>query len=75
MGMLSNMFPEAQFVITGVLGPKSNAHGPDEFMHIGFTKKITACVASVVAAHFRHHMTKTGQEVCLGTRQGLCEGA
>uniref|UniRef100_A0A7S1IK55 Peptidase M20 dimerisation domain-containing protein n=1 Tax=Eutreptiella gymnastica TaxID=73025 RepID=A0A7S1IK55_9EUGL len=53
MGMLGKMFPKAQFVITGVLGPKSNAHGPNEFMDIAFTKKITCCVASIVAAHCR----------------------
>eukprot|EP00667_Euglena_gracilis_P008568 EG_transcript_8671 len=53
MGMLGEMFPQAQFVITGVLGPKSNAHGPNEFLHIPFTKKIVACVASLVAAHYR----------------------
>jgi|EP00670_Eutreptiella_braarudii_P007156 acetylornithine deacetylase/succinyl-diaminopimelate desuccinylase-like protein len=54
MGMLGEMFPSAQFVITGVLGPKSNAHGPNEFMDIAFTKKITCCVANLVNAHFVH---------------------
>jgi acetylornithine deacetylase/succinyl-diaminopimelate desuccinylase-like protein len=44
-------FPEAQFLITGVLGPKSNAHGPNEFLHIPYAKKLTCCVAQVVAAH------------------------
>src|SRR6185503_7684861 len=29
MGMLGEKFPEAQFLITGVLGPQSNAHGPN----------------------------------------------
>lgn len=52
MGMLSDMFPQAQFLITGVLGPKSNAHGPNEFLHIDYVKKLTGCVASVIAAHF-----------------------
>eukprot|EP00668_Euglena_longa_P040312 GGOE01053094.1.p1 GENE.GGOE01053094.1~~GGOE01053094.1.p1 ORF type:complete len:609 (-),score=152.40 GGOE01053094.1:249-2075(-) len=55
MGMLGEMFPQAQFVITGVLGPKSNAHGPNEFLHIPYTKKIVACVASIVADHCRHY--------------------
>jgi acetylornithine deacetylase/succinyl-diaminopimelate desuccinylase-like protein len=52
MGMLGEKFPEAQFLITGVLGPQSNAHGPNEFLHIGVGKKLTACVASVIADHF-----------------------
>eukprot|EP00004_Rigifila_ramosa_P004578 TRINITY_DN15068_c0_g1_i2.p1 TRINITY_DN15068_c0_g1~~TRINITY_DN15068_c0_g1_i2.p1 ORF type:complete len:379 (-),score=95.14 TRINITY_DN15068_c0_g1_i2:146-1282(-) len=49
MGMLGEMFPQAQFVITGVLGPESNAHGPNEFLHVPFAKKLTCCVASILA--------------------------
>jgi acetylornithine deacetylase/succinyl-diaminopimelate desuccinylase-like protein len=52
MAMLGEFFPAAQFVITGVLGPKSNAHGPNEFLHIPYAKKLTACVARVLADHF-----------------------
>lgn len=51
MGMLGSHFPDAQFLITGVLGPGSNAHGPNEFLHIDYTKKVNACVAHVLAAH------------------------
>jgi acetylornithine deacetylase/succinyl-diaminopimelate desuccinylase-like protein len=51
MGMLGRQFPDAQFLITGVLGPKSNAHGPNEFLHLPYTKKLTACVANVITAH------------------------
>jgi acetylornithine deacetylase/succinyl-diaminopimelate desuccinylase-like protein len=51
MAMLGRHFPGAQFLITGVLGPKSNAHGPNEFLHLGYAKKLTACVAQVLAAH------------------------
>jgi acetylornithine deacetylase/succinyl-diaminopimelate desuccinylase-like protein len=53
MAMLGERFPEAQFLITGVLGPGSNAHGPNEFLHIPAAKKLTCCVASVIAEHFR----------------------
>ena len=49
MGMLGKQFPEAQFVITGVLGPQSNAHGPNEFLHIPFAKRLTCCISSVIA--------------------------
>ena len=52
MGMLGEKFPEAQFLITGVLGPGSNAHGPNEFLHIPTGMRLTACVASVIAEHF-----------------------
>lgn len=52
MAMLGERFPEAQFLITGVLGPGSNAHGPNEFLHIPTGKKLTAAVASVLADHF-----------------------
>jgi acetylornithine deacetylase/succinyl-diaminopimelate desuccinylase-like protein len=53
MGMLGKKFPRAQFVITGVLGPHSNAHGPNEFLHIPTGKKVTAAVALVLADHYR----------------------
>lgn len=49
MGMLGEKFPDAQFMITGVLGPRSNAHGPNEFLHIQTGKNVTACVAKVIA--------------------------
>jgi len=48
MPMLGRMFPEAQFVITGLLGPGSNAHGPNEFLHIDCAKKLTASMAAVL---------------------------
>ena len=49
--MLGQKFPQAQFFITGVLGPHSNAHGPNEFLHIDYAKRLTACVADVLTAH------------------------
>jgi acetylornithine deacetylase/succinyl-diaminopimelate desuccinylase-like protein len=51
MAMLGKHFPAAQFLITGVLGPHANAHGPNEFLHVPYAKKLTACVAHVIAAH------------------------
>ncbi len=53
MAMLGDYFPQAQFMITGVLGPKSNAHGPNEFLHIPFARKLTTCVAQVIVDHCR----------------------
>jgi acetylornithine deacetylase/succinyl-diaminopimelate desuccinylase-like protein len=50
MNMLGARFPQAQFMITGVLGPHSNAHGPNEFLHLRYAKQLTAAVAEVVAA-------------------------
>jgi acetylornithine deacetylase/succinyl-diaminopimelate desuccinylase-like protein len=52
MGMLGEKYPKAQFVITGVLGPHSNAHGPNEFLHIAMGKGVTLAVAQVLADHF-----------------------
>ncbi|MEZ5996824.1 MAG: M20/M25/M40 family metallo-hydrolase [Hyphomonadaceae bacterium] len=51
MGMLGEKFPKAQFVVTGVLGPNSNAHGPNEFLHIPTGKRVTETVALVLKAH------------------------
>ena len=53
MGMLGRSLPEAQFVITGVLGPGSNAHGPNEFLHIPTAEKVTEAVAHLLDAHAR----------------------
>jgi acetylornithine deacetylase/succinyl-diaminopimelate desuccinylase-like protein len=49
MGMLGAKFPTAQMLVTGVLGPKSNAHGPNEFLHVPYAKKLNAAVAMVIA--------------------------
>ena len=62
MGMLGEKFPGAQFMITGVLGPHSNAHGPNEFLHIPTGKRVSASVAKVVAAH------------CQASAKGLTRG-
>ena len=51
MALLGEKFPGTQFVVTGVLGPHSNAHGPNEFLHIPFAKKLSACIAAVLADH------------------------
>jgi acetylornithine deacetylase/succinyl-diaminopimelate desuccinylase-like protein len=53
MGMLGRQFPRTQFFITGVLGPHSNAHGPNEFLDVEYAKKLTACVSLVLAEHAR----------------------
>ncbi len=52
MAMLGEKFPKAQFFITGVLGPGSNAHGPNEFLHIPTGKRLTCAVAQVLVDHF-----------------------
>ena len=52
MAMLGERFPQAQFLITGVLGPHSNAHGPNEFLHVPYAKKLNCCLVRVVEAHY-----------------------
>ncbi len=54
MNMLQERFPDAQFVVTGLLGPHSNAHGPNEFLHIPTGKKLTAAVADVLHRHYQN---------------------
>jgi len=51
IGMLAARYPDTQFLVTGVLGPKSNAHGPNEFLHLGMVRGVTACAAEIIAAH------------------------
>jgi acetylornithine deacetylase/succinyl-diaminopimelate desuccinylase-like protein len=53
MAMLGEKFPQAQFVVTGVLGPHANAHGPNEFLHIPTGKRVSAVIAQVLADHHR----------------------
>ncbi|MGH6890143.1 MAG: M20 family metallopeptidase [Rhizomicrobium sp.] len=53
MAMLGEKFPRTQFVVTGVLGPHSNAHGPNEFLHIPTAKRVSMAVASIIADQFR----------------------
>ena len=52
MSMLGERFPKAQFFITGTGGPGSNAHGPNEFLHVPYAERLTGCVADVIAAHY-----------------------
>ncbi|HEY4555471.1 MAG TPA: peptidase dimerization domain-containing protein, partial [Lysobacter sp.] len=68
MGMLGEKFPGAQFMITGVLGPHSNAHGPNEFLHIPMGKRVTACVAHVIAQH--HEASRRGETTGVGAVAG-----
>ncbi len=49
MNLLSQGFPTAQMMVCGVLGPKSNAHGPNEFLHVPYARRLTAAVAQVIA--------------------------
>jgi acetylornithine deacetylase/succinyl-diaminopimelate desuccinylase-like protein len=53
MAMLGERFPDAQFVITGVLGPDANAHGPNEYLHLPTVRKITLAIAELLNAHAR----------------------
>ena len=53
MGMLGERFPDAQFAITGVLGPDANAHGPNEYLHLPTARKITLAIAELLNAHAR----------------------
>lgn len=51
MGMLGERYPKTQFLVTGVLGPHANAHGPNEFLEIATARRVTACVSEVLARH------------------------
>lgn len=53
MGMLGESFPEAQFLVTGVLGPHSNAHGPNEFLELKTARRLTGCVSQILVDHYQ----------------------
>lgn len=71
MGMLGEKFPGAQFMITGVLGPHSNAHGPNEFLHIPTGKRVTSVVAKVIADHYE--ASQRGETRGVGVHEGKGE--
>lgn len=58
MGMLGELFPSSQFVVTGLLGPNSNAHGPNEFMHVEFYHNLVPSVALLLADHYIAKVSK-----------------
>ncbi len=53
MAMLGERFSDAQFMVTGVLGPSTNAHGPNEFLDLGVARAVTIAVAHVLDAQAR----------------------
>ena len=55
MSELQSIFPKAQFLITGVLGPQANAHGPNEFLHLPYCKKLT-CAMSLILQQVSNHL-------------------
>ena len=69
------MFPQAQFCVTGVLGPHSNAHGPNEFLDIEYCKRVVACVSSILAYHGTRPLGQTseGQDKSSANRVGEAE--
>jgi len=54
LGMFSKAFPKAEFIVTGILGPESNAHGPNEFLEIEYTKKLIASMTLILARVAEH---------------------
>ena len=58
IGMLAERYPGTQFLVTGVLGPNSNAHGPNEFLHLPTARRVTGCVADVLAAHAQFRQSR-----------------
>jgi acetylornithine deacetylase/succinyl-diaminopimelate desuccinylase-like protein len=69
MAMLGDQFPAAQFFITGVLGPGSNAHGPNEFLHVPTAERVTQCVSQVLQAHALPRVAATAPRARAAKRQ------
>lgn len=58
IGMFSKAFPEAEFIVTGVLGPESNAHGPNEFLHLAYCEKLINSMTLILARVSQHYAIK-----------------
>ena len=50
LALFQSQFPEAQFAVTGVLGPGSNAHGANESLQLDYVKKFMTCIGHLVAS-------------------------
>ena len=75
MAMLGDEFPDAQFLVTGVLGPESNAHGPNEFLHIPTAKKLSCCVAETIRQHALREDGHTGRPDSHDHADGSADGS
>ncbi len=60
--ILGDRFQDTQFLVSGVLGPQSNAHGPNEFLHIDYATRPTGCVSLVLADHGAHVLGQSAEE-------------
>lgn len=58
MGYLQNLYPSAQFIVLGVLGPHSNAHGPNEFLHLDFCEKLICCISHILSDIGQHNINE-----------------
>ncbi len=54
LSSLAKQFPKAQFLVTGVLGPESNAHGANEMLEMAYTKKLICCLSYIVSEFHKH---------------------
>ncbi len=48
LNLMQSHFPDAQMLVTGVLGPGSNAHGPDEMLKLDYLEKLTGVIARLL---------------------------
>lgn len=51
LNVFTGRWPKAQYMVAGALGPGSNAHGPNESLHIDYCKKLISSVAYVIAKY------------------------
>ena len=51
---LGHMYPETAIFALGVLGPKSNAHVPNECINLEFTRRLTCTLSHMIAAIGAH---------------------
>jgi len=45
---LGTMYPDTEIVAFGLLGPDSNAHGPNEMLHLDYAKRLTCSLAHII---------------------------
>jgi len=52
---LGKMYPKTQILALGLIGPKANAHAPNECINLTYAKKLTSALSHMLAGVGAHN--------------------
>ena len=50
LAQLEEMYPDTRIIALGLIGPKANAHAPNECINLTYAKKLTCSLSHMIAA-------------------------